>query len=392
MGRRDRDERPPVELWGAEPGAQRELQRVEVAPRAPRWLLAVAVLLGVLLIGNAVLAGGDGGAGDGEHAAEEDEGSSAPSSTTRRPSGATTTTLPPVQGVPISGQPVGASLLFAGGDRTWSLLDLDTGEARPFGDERNSADPSSAVAVRGGVAVASVVGVEYRPLRGPPVLLQRGAETLVSSGSPDSVWVGTVGDGGAWWELTLRDLDGHVVAGPLIVPTWIHTATTAGPIFERGGRVYLHTAQGSRFLTPGDLLTSSGDEVVVLACDERARCRYEAVDATSGVRRTFGSATGDVLSSVALSPDGGQLAVATTVDGRGRLRVVAEGGAVVWEADGVYADGPMAWLPGDLGVITSSFSVVGAVRHHLGPDGTVQSDRLAGLADQAVERVLLIPH
>ena len=392
MGRRHRDERPPVELWGVEAGAEGEVQRVEVAPGGPRWVPVVASLVVVLLVASALLSYGDDGAGDGERAAEEDEGPGASSSTTRRPSTSTTTTLPPVPGVPALGQPVGASLLFAGGGATWSLLDLDTGEVRPFGDERDSADPYSAVAVRGGVAVLSVVGVEYRPLRGPPVLLQRGAEALIPSGSPDSVWVGTVGTGDAWWELTLRDVAGHVVAGPLIVPTWVHTATTVGPIFERGGRVYLHTAEGSRFLAVGSVLTASGTEVVVLTCDEGASCRYEAVDPTSGIRRTFGPADGENMSSVALSPDGRQLALASYVDGRSRLRVVAEGGATLWQADGVYIDASMAWLPGDLGIITTGYTVAGAVRHHLGADGFVRSDRLAGLADEAVERVLLIPH
>jgi len=392
MGRRHRDERPPVELWGAEAGAEGEVQRVEVAPGGPRWVPVVASLVVVLLVASALLSYGDDGAGDGERAAEEDEEPGASSSTTRRSSTSTTTTLPPVPGVPVLGQPVGASLLFAGGGRTWSLLDLDTGEARPFGDERNSAEPYSALAVRGGVAVSSVVGAEYRPLLGPPVLLQRGAEVLVPSGSLDSVWVGTMGIGEAWWELTLRDLTGQVVAGPLIVPTWVHLATTAGPIFERGGRVYLHTAEGSRFLAVGSALAAGGGDVVILVCDEGASCGYEAVDATSGARRTFGPADGEEVSSVALSPDGRQLAIAAYVGGQSRLRVVAEGGATLWDADGVHVDASMAWLPGDLGLITSSHSEAGAVRHHLGADGVVRSDRLAGLADEAVERVLVIPH
>jgi len=398
MGRRDRDERPPVEVWGAEPVAPGDLQRVEIRPGRVRWAPALAVLL-ILVLGAAALVSGGGGdsvkeeraADSGGDPADEGAADGSTSTTRRTERTTTTTTLPPVPGVPIFEEPVGASLLLAGGGSSWSLLDLDTGEARPFADEGFPPDAYSVVPVQGGVVAQWPGGAQYQPLRGEPVLLRRGGDQVLSSGAPDSVWVGGMGQGD-WSELTLVDLTGRVLSGPLIVPGWAQAATIEGALFERGGRVYLHTAEGSRFVSEGTLVATAGTMVVVATCDEAARCEHEAVDTISGARQTFGPSPTEMQGWASLSPDGRHLAVVTNTGGGSRLRVVGAGGDVAWETEEVSIDGPLAWLPGDGGVMTTDYAVAGAVRYHLGRDGRVHRDEVEGLAHRSVEQVIVIPH
>ncbi len=117
MGRRDRDERPSIDVVGAE-GSITSVQHVTTRPpggprRGLRGLLVGAVVVGLLLAGLTLGDDTDGGPTEGQALAGDEEPTTTTTrrrtTTTRPRSSTTTSTVPP--GPVLAGQPVGGWLL-----------------------------------------------------------------------------------------------------------------------------------------------------------------------------------------------------------------------------------------------------------------------------------------
>ena len=199
MGRRDPDERPPIEVVGAERGTG-SLQHVSTGPSRPRrpggsGVVAAGVAIGLLLVAGLALGGDDGSPadpardeGEGRSLAEDPTTTRRPGSTTTRPR-PTTTTIPVG---PVFGRPLGGWLLTADGSG-WTLVDIDSGARRDIA--LPAAGAFEARAVTGGVVMLSGGRREagYYDLRSGtdlpvPVVLGT-ADQLLPGDRPDRIWL-----------------------------------------------------------------------------------------------------------------------------------------------------------------------------------------------------------
>jgi hypothetical protein len=404
MGRRDRDERPPVELWSAPAEPAPEVQRVALAPPrrgGRRGAVVAAIVLGLLGLG-ALTSGGE----DDPEAVtdvEQERDNSARNELKPEPATAkrTTTTTRPTTTTTIApgavlGAPVGADVVLAG-TNTWTWLDLDTGERRdllmgPAGDA------FTAVAVRGGVVVSWLGRVEYIPVPdGEGRELLPGAISAVSSGDPDSVWLLSEPPAMERRRLvaTLVDLTGEVLMGPIDVSSrWIGDATTDGVLFQRAGRTYVATEDGPQVVAVGDLFGSTADAAVVYTCDDEVRCGIELIDTTTG-ERTAVPVDADPYDNwfeVVPGPEPDRLAIVEQGD-RGSVVAFVDGG-VRQECDvpisSFRGEGQVRWLPGDLGVLVLG-GPTGVIRCHVGADGLVQSEPVAAFDGRRGDVLFVIP-
>jgi hypothetical protein len=370
VGRRDRDDRPPIEIVGGEPAITSVQQVSTGRSGSPRkrfgGLVAAVAVLAVLAAGVAFGGDGDGEPATGAPAEEQDEETttSRRRTTTTRPRGPTTTTTVAPLGPLFAGQGLRGWLL-SGNPEGWTLVEIATGAVSepvlPFDD------PYSTKAVTGGVVTIQGGHAEYHDLRIPedarePVSLGP-ADQVLAAARPDQVWLlAGLYDGptGAGSHARLVDLTGRDLRAFPIPEADYSAATSDGLLFERGGRVFVVDETGPDALAVGQLVGAVGSSVLTMTCDERAACGVDLLDRSGErVRR--------------LDIEGGRLeeGVQVSADERGRFAVIAYGAGedgsdltvALFDTDGTsiasvasmggYINGPISWLPGDAGLVTS---------------------------------------
>lgn len=403
MGRRDRDDLPPVEVWGEPAPAATDLQRVEVGPRRPRRLPAVLAALVLAALGAGILLGGDDE--DPLTSQEREERDNRlrndlkpqPSiSTSRTPRSTTSTTTTTLPLGPVFGEETDAALvIMRGSTGTW--LDLDTGERRDVLLGR-AVDGFGAIGVRGGLVVRRLGRIEYVPLPdGEPRELLPGAVAAVSSGSPDSVWLMT--------ELlpmerprrvaTLVDLAGRTLLGPIDASTgWVPWGTEDGVLSQHAGRTYLTGEDGPRVVAVGDLMGATRDAVLVYVCDEQLTCGLELIDAATLERTSLGP-VGDPYEYgivAVVAPDAHAVAVAQIAPNARTLSMVGDGLEASWELSGagLQGDRALAWLPGDLGFVGLD-GRTGVTRYYVDDHGVPSREPAAALGNQFGDALFVIP-
>jgi hypothetical protein len=357
--RRERDPRPSIEVIGGAP-TEESVREVAVGddPRAGRWWkVLIAGLVVVIALVAAV-----GGDDDGE---SEAASSSTTRSTVRRSTTTTASTIPAPIGPMLEVQ-TGAFLLLAGQTGDWELIDLDTGTSAAV--EREGGDVyGGLVAVRGGIVVADGSTSRYLPLLtgGEPVDLGGGG-FLLSSGRDDRVWVGDSSDGRGPVDLRLVDLRGRTLARSEMPPTAFYGATAQGPVISDGGRAYVLTEDGPRFLAVGLPIGTSADRVAVRECNEGGRCSVALVDVATGasqVLTAMGSTVGSLSGmggGIQLTPDGDIVAVEYDVEGNPEIHWLDPEGrllgtGVIEIAPSSYGfGGDLAFLPGREGIVWPS--------------------------------------
>lgn len=307
--------------------------------------------------------------------------------TTSRPS--TTTTPLPVG--PVFGEPVGASvLLISTNGITGTMVDLDTGARAEV--RLSSDDPYNSVPVRGGLALVQRTEAVFVPLDPPsrtaavggpeavdPVAQREAAEAaaaaaaeearsqpdpvrlgdadrILSSGSPDSVWLirefyEDPSQPGARAQLV--DLTGQPLTEVVFVPVgYPMAATEEGIVFTVGGRVYLAGEGGVQPLMVGEVLDAAAGRIAVLTCDDEAVCTPEVRDMATGRSTRFDSIHDPYQFGigVTLSSSGALGVLSYQV---GTYRLYEPGGRELGSIDGISSQGEPAWLPGDLGVLVA---------------------------------------
>ena len=125
-------------------------------------------------------------------------------------------------------------------------------------------------------------GAVFQPVpAGEPVALGA-AEQVLPSGLPDRVWLFASAPDSTTSSARLVDLAGnHLDAVDIPLP-YASAGTATGVPFTVGGRTYHATGSGVRPLGNGELLAATADAVVVLACDDQARCAPERIAVESG--------------------------------------------------------------------------------------------------------------
>lgn len=407
MGRRDEDDRPPVELWGA-PEPPPETTRVEVAPDRRRWrtlglLAVVAVVLGGLLTLDGSGDGPDDEAAESKDEADGGEDGASDRTTTTRRTGTTTTsstttsTLPPG---PVLGRPLGATLVFvgAGPRQAWTYLNLDTGAMGEL-DVRSS-DAYDAIAVRGGVVARSSGGLRFVPADGGPSTdLGVGSGYLLPTTTIDAVWVAEETSYGLG-PLRLVDLRGRVLMGPLEVPGgWASYGTSEGVVHQNGGRIFLSDGERSRSVGVGSVLGVEGRWLLVHVCGEDARCHLVRLDPLSGEQVTIAPWQGADMTWALLAPGGELVALSTfrppdEAGGGGVQRVEVLGPEPGWEwaLEDRDVDELGGWLPDASGlvVINRGRTTARVIRVEPGLDPWIEE--LPTGAVRSFERVLVVPH
>lgn len=308
-------------------------------------------------------------------------------STTTRP--ATTTTTLPVG--PVFGEPVGVSvILISTNGITGTMVDLDTGARAEV--RLSSDDPYNSVPVRAGLVVVQQTEAMFVPLDPPspaavgadpqavdPVEQREAAEAaaaaaaeearsqpdpvrlgdadrVLSSGSPDSVWLirefyEDPSQPGARAQLV--DLTGRPLTDVVYVPVgYPMAATEEGIVFTVGGRVYLAGERGVQPLMVGEVLDAAAGRIAVLTCDDEAVCTPEVRDLATGRSTRFESIHDPYQFGigVTLSRSGALGLLSYQV---GTYRLYEPGGRELGSIDGISPQGEPAWLPGDLGVLVS---------------------------------------
>gem|GEM_PF-4808035 len=396
MGRRDRDDRPPIELWGVPERSAEAETRVRVAPgRRPWRSLAVVALLGVAVAAVLTLDGGDAPQGGRTGKAAEREDPDEGRTTTTRPrsttTSTTTSTLPPG---PVLGHPVGATVVFvgAGPGGGWNWVDLDTGAMGEV--DLGTRDAYAVVPVRGGLVVSTGSSVRYVPLTGEPVELQAGSAQVVPTERPDAVWL-VEESGQEAGPARLVDLTGRVLRGPLDPRGWVSHGTSEGLVHQRGGRIYLTDGAGTRAIGTGDARSRGGRWLVAETCDDLGRCGLERFDLLGEERpRSFGPTAGDgSLWWTEPSPTGDLAVLVTASDhSDATLSVVALGGEVRWEAAGSgVAASEAGWLPDGSGFVALDRGRAGGVLVSVRGDGVIV-EPLPSLSIRSAERILVVPH
>lgn len=407
------DERPAVELWGAEPEPI-PTQRVEIGVRRSNRLpvvLAVVAVAGLLGAG-LVLGDSDGadGASDPTSAAaareeqddkrDEQADGAADGTTTSRPrrpttTTAPTTTLPPG---PVLWERTGVALLATTSGARWTWVDLDTGERREI--ELEAYDPWFVIPARGGVVHLDRRSEHalFQPLPdGEPLVLGPASEVLATE-DPAAVWLlrRSSDDGTPLVSprAQLVRIDGTLLGDEISVASgYPRAATTQGVIFGGGGRAFQQDDRGVRSLGIGDVLNVRGTSVALATCDDAAVCRPEVLDLVTGARTVFPALpTADPYNSVVeVTPDGGLLVSAFPPDGFGDVEAVLYDGAGQERGRVFLPNVPntgTAWLPGSsTGLLPADG---GVVRLHE-VDGQLVTTPVPGLDGLRAEWALVIP-
>lgn len=368
------DERPAVEIWGAEPDPI-PTQRVEIGTRrAVRRPVVVAVVavVGLLLAGLALDGGGDGGPDDAERSSaerEEDERGDAAgqtTSTTRTPRSTTTSPSTTVALGPPLGQPMAVDVLIDTGGRSWTWVQLDTGLRQEVRLEVGQGpEAAGLIGVRGGVVGVSDGGdAHFQPIPvGDPVSLGR-ASRVAPGPDDDSVWVVDVGSydrgGDSSSVAQLVALDGSPIGPPVVVEaSWLFGSTGNGLVFGKGGRVFEATADGVRVVASGELRAVARGRVAVYTCDDDATCWTEVIDTVSGTTTVI-RADGEPFEPLGLSSAGW---VARIDSLRQTLDLHDPSGALVGSvpfmlSDRWYYEQVVSWLPDGTTVLAPAYDGV----------------------------------
>jgi hypothetical protein len=407
------DERPAVELWGAEPQTL-PTQRVELgANRSPRLpvVAAVVVVLGLIGLGLGLGDSSDGPGDDDPTSAEagreeqgdkrDEQAADAEDTTTttrrRRP---TTTTAPTttIATGPVFWWPTGAGLLTSATGERWTWVDLDTGERRDV--ELGTSDPWMTVPVLGGVVHLGHGTGEaiYQPLPDGEAVVLGEAEEVLATEDPTLVWLlrhdGSSGGPSVQTQAQLVGLDGDAAGDEVVLTgSYPQAATTEGLIFAGGGRAFQQDGRGVRSLGIGDVLDVRGTSVVLGVCDEQATCRPEVLDLFTGARVVYPPlpTTAPYSHLVELIAGGGLLVAEFPADGLGRMKAVLYDGAGR-EWGRIDMPGPAnngtAWLPGTGGALLPDGD--GFLRVH-DADGELVTTPVPGLADLPSSWVYIVP-
>ena len=365
MGRRGADPRPPVEVWGADAPPSDLPARIQMGgSRSRRTTLVVMAAAAVLLVGGLALGGRDDSSGlarEGRDNRPRNErgqpvvGSS--STTARATSTSTSSTSTTIVAGPVLPDQTGASLLLSDAGPRWTWLDLDTGLRREV--LVRGGDPYAVYPVRGGIVFLRGETADFQPLPDGDLVRLGRADQLLSSGTPDTIWlVRTSFEGPSLEgsEAVLVDLQGNERSGIVHLPaSYPAGATERGLVFSRGGRTYLAEESGVRPLALGEALGSNGSSVVVLACDDEAACAPEIVDVTTGhaVRLAPIPNPFEMGVSVLLSDAGDRLAIVTYYGSGQSLTIYDLTGRVIGSIDDLAVQGMPRWLPDDLGLVAA---------------------------------------
>lgn len=400
MGRRDRDERPPVELWAPldEPAP---VERIELGGGRGRGRRGGAVALGavVALFTVGLLTQGDEEPDAASAAQEERDNSSrdelkpdvagrpVTSTTSRRSTTtSTTTTVPPG---PVFGEPTGGSILLLADQGSWEWIDLDTG-ARGETASRGVGDPYGIVPVHGGVVVLDVSGqATFRQVTDEVGQALGRADQVLPSGRPDRVWLVRFDGSGNRMSGRLVDLTGEEHLAVEVPGGWIQWGgDPTGLPFMVGGRTYFADADGVRPLAGGELLGAVPGAVVVQACDDHARCTPNRVDLETGDVAPLGGLA-DVQGYWVVPGGAGDIAI-LNYGNVATLRWYAPDGRRLGSVElPLLSHDGLAWLPGDLGLLIPTAG--GLSRAWLDGHGGVVIERVAGLAaPTAAERLYVI--
>lgn len=413
MGRRDPDPRPPIEIVGQEP-VPASVQVVSRGPARPgrpsgRALL-VALGVAALLLAGLVLGGDDdpqptaGGAEEERDNAarvplkERRTTTSRRSTTSTRPT-TTTTTRPPG---PIFGEPLGVRLLVWGNGPGWRLVHADTGGIVDL--DLPSGDPWDATAVGAGVVLVGddrqarfvelgAAGVEQAVVLGA-------ADRVLPAGADDRVWlIDTGGDGFEGGPprqpvgtVTLVGIDGQVLRSFPVAAPYVQSAVPEGAVTERGGRVYLVDEGGAREVAVGSLLGVIGEDLLVFACDEAARCGLVRQPVDGGRPRPLRVDDADEEVFDVQTADDGTIALigyTAEEDGVGLTLLDADGGplAAFTNAEVPFGGSPR-WLPGGRGLLVPNGR---GVRWITSAGGGWAVTPVPALDPEAVEVLLVIP-
>ena len=387
MGSREPDERPPIEILGADLGVS-STQQVAMGPRRKpgrrHRSLAIAGVVGVLLVGGFAIGGSDDGDGDADRVIEDERDNRARddlaspltsttvgrTTTTGASATTTTTTLAPLG--PLFGDPIeGVLLVVARGQ--WHAIDLETGALTEI-DSPAPVDPYSAVAVGGGLVVPQAGTARfYRVIGGgtEPEAVELGPADQVGRAGPDRVWLFDQPPDGSTDPLTvarLVDLEGHVER-TITVSGWQGIATDDGVLVSRGGRVYVADERGVHPLAIGWLNGRIGDAALLTACDDAARCELQRQPLDGGPARSLAPVE---------DPDRWYFDVSYAPDGRIallRYEPLADAGIQVFGADGDDLGGLLLpggteglpqWLPGDHGLVVKTLRGLGWIHREGG--------------------------
>lgn len=400
MGRRDRDERPPVELWSPvdEPA---QVERVELGGARSRGRRGGAVALAAVA---ALFAAGlltQGGEEPEAAPSAQEERDNSPrdelkpdaagrpvTSTTVRRSTTTSTTTTTIPPGPVLGALTGGSTLLLADQGSWTWIDLDTG-ARGETTIRGIGDPYGIVPVRGGVVVLEVSGqATFRQVTDEVGQALGRADQVVPSGRPDRVWLVHFDTSGNRMVGRLVDLAGDEHLAVAVPGGWIQWGGhPTGLPFTVGGRTYFAGADGVRPLAGGELLGAVPGAVIVQACDDDARCRPHRVDLETGAVTPLGDPS-DVQGYFVVPGGAGDIAIVTYGDVSSLSWYAPDGrrlGTV--ELPLLFHDG-FAWLPGDLGLLVPTAGALS--RATLDGQGGVVLERIGGLTDATAERLYVI--
>jgi hypothetical protein len=374
--------------------------RIEVGgPRSRRTPLLIVVVAAALLVGGLVLGNDDRGSGLPREARDDrlrddlKPARGAASGTAPAASTSTSSTTTTVHTGPVLPEQTGAALLLSDTSTRWTWLDLDTGLLREV--RVRAGDPYAVYPVRGGIVALHGETAEFQPLpQGDLVRLGR-ANQLLSSGSPDTIWlVRTAFDGPSLEgsEAVLVDLRGNERSGIVQLPaSYPIGATERGLVFSRGGRTYLAEESGIRPLALGEALGSNGSSVVVLACDDEAVCAPEVVDVATGraVRLPPIPNPFEMGVSVLLSDTGDRLAIVTYYGSGQSLAVYDLNGRVIAAIDDFTVQNLPRWLPDDLGLV-ATVAGSGVARISIAEGGVVV-EPISALGGQLSDFVYVIP-
>ena len=375
MGGREPDERPPIEILGADPGVS-STEHVALGPRRPGrpkgWLLAVGALVLAALVASVALGGTDDD--EPERAADDEPRDNADhvelggrqTTSSTRPT--TTTTLPLG---PVFGEPVDGVLLMYRPGQIWSRVDLTTGVLDEI--DLPVADGFSSIAMPGGVVIPSPDReVRYYPVLDgstePEGVILGSGDQAVRAGA-DRVWLleqpRDREDPNT--HARLVDLQGHVIR-ELEVPGYQSVVTPEEMVVSRGGRVYAFDESGYRPIATGWVNGAIGDDALITACDDEGGCSLRVQPTDGGASRLLVRLDDpdDVYydaPSVALDGRVALVRHTSRVFGQ-RLQLFDRSGEQLADVDvsGGEAATPQ-WLPDDLGLLLNTSLGVKWVKH-----------------------------
>ena len=394
-----------MEVWGADAGPGEMPVRIEVGGRGSRRTPLLMVVAAAALVVGGLALGGGGDDGGGERGLPREERDNrlrddlkppavgATTTTPRATSTSTSSTTTTLLTGPVLPVQTGAALLLSDTSTRWTWLDLDSGLVREVVVRVD--DPYAVHPVRGGIVALRGETAEFQPLPDGEVVRLGRADQLLSSGSPDTLWlVRTAFDGPSLEgsEAVLVDLQGNERSGIVHLPaSYPVSATERGLVFSRGGRTYLAEESGIRPLALGEALGSNGSSVVVLACDDEAACAPEIVDVATGraVRLAPIPNPFELGVSVLLSDTGDRLAIVTYYGSGQSLAIYDLNGRVIAGIVDLAVQNLPRWLPDDLGLVAR---VVGSGVARISiADGGAVVEPISALDGQFGDFVYVIP-